>query len=75
MSISTTAWSSGSTPVGTRGRSRFIEEATRQALEDAERWELIRAAIGWLAGAGHEWDADPAAWVHEQRYAENARVG
>lgn len=61
--------------VGSRGRSRFIENATRAALDEARRWEAIRSAIGAIADEGHEWDADPARWVREQRSSDGARVG
>ena len=61
--------------VGARRRSRFIESATRLALEDEERWRLIEQAIGSIDDAGHEWDADPAAWVRTERRADVARVG
>lgn len=61
--------------VGARGRSRFIEHATRRALDDEERWALIRSAIGSIADTGHAWDDDAAAWVHAQRYADRTRVG
>jgi metal-responsive CopG/Arc/MetJ family transcriptional regulator len=61
--------------VGPRGRSRFIEEAVRVALDERERWSLIRSAIGSIASEGHEWDEDPAAWVAAQRRADRSRVG
>jgi metal-responsive CopG/Arc/MetJ family transcriptional regulator len=61
--------------VGARGRSRFIERATRAALDDQRRWEAIRSAIGVVDDHGHEWDADPAAWVHEERGRDATRVG
>lgn len=60
--------------VGPRRRSRFIAEAVRRALDDEHRWELIESAIGTV-GDGHEWDADPAAWVREQRRVDATRVG
>ncbi|HTA04905.1 MAG TPA: hypothetical protein VK774_00955 [Solirubrobacteraceae bacterium] len=60
--------------VGKRRRSVFISETVRQALEDEQRWEDIETGIGSLAGE-HEWDADPAAWVTEQRHADPSRVG
>jgi hypothetical protein len=28
-----------------------------------------------LADREHEWDADPAGWVHAQRMADTRRVG
>lgn len=61
--------------VGLRGRSRFIERATREALEEERRWEAIRSAVGMVDDKGHEWDDDPAGWVHEQRLSDRARVG
>jgi hypothetical protein len=61
--------------VGARGRSAFIAGAVREALEDEHRWELIESALGSIDGEGHDWDADPAAWVREQRNADSARVG
>jgi metal-responsive CopG/Arc/MetJ family transcriptional regulator len=52
--------------VGTGRRSSFIARAVRRALEE-ERWAMIEAAIGTIPAEGHEWDADPAAWVRDQR--------
>lgn len=61
--------------VGRRRRSAFIAETVRRALDDEARWDEIEASISSLAGQGHEWDADPAAWVREQRTADARRVG
>lgn len=61
--------------VGPRRRSAFITSAVRQALEDERRWELIGAASGAIAGDGHEWDRDAAAWVRDQRRVDPRRVG
>lgn len=61
--------------VGPRRRSGFVASAVRSALDDARRWELIEASIGTIEETGHEWDADPAAWVADQRRADSARVG
>jgi metal-responsive CopG/Arc/MetJ family transcriptional regulator len=61
--------------VGARRRSAFIAAAVRRALDDERRWELIESAIGSVADDEHEWDADPAAWVREQRSADRTRVG
>jgi metal-responsive CopG/Arc/MetJ family transcriptional regulator len=61
--------------VGARGRSAFIAGAVREALEDERRWQLVESALGSIEATGHEWDADPAAWVREQRSADNSRVG
>jgi metal-responsive CopG/Arc/MetJ family transcriptional regulator len=61
--------------VGQRQRSAFIAAAVRRALDDERRWEDIEAAIGALTESEHPWDADPAAWVREQRSADLRRVG
>lgn len=61
--------------VGPRGRSSFIAEATREALERRRRWELIESSIGEIEDHGHEWDADPASWVRDQRRTDADRVG
>jgi hypothetical protein len=45
------------------------------ALEDEARWERVVAAIGALDDRSHEWDADPAEWVREQRSGDASRVG
>jgi Arc/MetJ-type ribon-helix-helix transcriptional regulator len=60
---------------GAGRRSAFIVNAVREALDDAQRWELIESAIGSIPDTGHEWDEDPAAWVREQRFADPRRVG
>lgn len=61
--------------VSRRGRSQFIEDAVREALDTRERWALIRSALGSIPSEGHEWDDDPAAWVAAQRRADPRRVG
>jgi metal-responsive CopG/Arc/MetJ family transcriptional regulator len=61
--------------VGQRQRSTFIAAAVQRALDDERRWEDIEGAIGALAESEHAWDADPAAWVREQRSADLRRVG
>jgi hypothetical protein len=61
--------------VGSRRRSRFIAEAVRRALDDAQRWDSIDQAIGKLGDRGHDWDADPAAWVRAQRRSDPRRLG
>jgi hypothetical protein len=61
--------------VGARGRSAFIAAAVREALDDARRWELIESAVGTIPDHGHDWDADPAAWVRTQRQADPKRIG
>lgn len=53
--------------VGPRGRSPFIADAVREKVDRARRWRLIESAFGSISDSGHEWDEDPAAWVHEQR--------
>jgi predicted transcriptional regulator len=60
--------------VGERRRSRFIAAAVERALDDAERWEQIEAAIGAIADTGHDWDDDPGAWVRAQRRADVRRL-
>jgi metal-responsive CopG/Arc/MetJ family transcriptional regulator len=52
---------------GERGRSAYVKEAVQQRLERDRRWRKIEAALGSIADTGHEWDEDPARWVHEQR--------
>ena len=61
--------------VGPRGRSGFIAQAVRQALEDDQRWEMIEQSIGSVSDHGHDWDDDPAAWVRAQRRGTDRRVG
>jgi Arc/MetJ-type ribon-helix-helix transcriptional regulator len=61
--------------VGRRRRSTFISETLRRALDDARRREDIESGFGVLADEGHDWDADPAAWVHDQRFSDPRRVG
>ena len=61
--------------VGRRRRSMFIANTVRRALDDARRREDIEAGFGALAGEAHEWDADPAGWVHAQRFSDPRRVG
>jgi metal-responsive CopG/Arc/MetJ family transcriptional regulator len=61
--------------VGRRRRSSFIGETVRRALDDERRWDDIEASLGSLAGAQHEWDDDPAAWVTAQRSGDPSRVG
>jgi hypothetical protein len=53
--------------VGPRGRSAFFVRAARKELESEVRWEKIESALGTISDTGHDWDEDPAAWVHEQR--------
>lgn len=61
--------------VGARGRSRFIAEIVRQALEGEQRWDDVESAIGQIADHGHLWDDDPGAWVRAQRGADPAGLG
>lgn len=61
--------------VGVRRRSRFIAECLRRALDDERRWDDIEAGLGSIEDGGHEWDEDPATWVHAQRASDDRRVG
>lgn len=61
--------------VGRRKRSAFIAETVKRALEDERRKDDILASLGAIGDTGHEWDADPAAWVRRQRRADTRRVG
>lgn len=61
--------------VGRRRRSAFIARTVERALDDRRRWDEIAAALGTISDQGHDWDADPAAWVREQRRADPGRVG
>lgn len=60
---------------GPRGRSQYIADAVRKTVEEERRWRALRRAAGGIADHGHEWDDDPAAWVHTQRRADPRRVG
>ncbi|CAN5902585.1 hypothetical protein BH20ACT6_BH20ACT6_11030 [soil metagenome] len=60
---------------GARGRTAYIVDALRRTLDDERRWDGIAAAIGVIDDEGHDWDADPAEWVHEQRAADARRFG
>jgi predicted transcriptional regulator len=60
---------------GPRGRSAFVRAAIEQAVLQARRWSDIESAAGTIADEGHDWDADPAAWVREQRRADARRAG
>ena len=61
--------------VGPRGRSPFVADAVRKAVEEELRWRAIKRAAGGIADHGHEWDEDPAAWVRAQRRADPRGVG
>jgi hypothetical protein len=59
---------------GSRRRSAFIAELIRRGLDDERRWDDIESALGSIPDEGHDWDADPAEWVHRQR-SDARRVG
>jgi len=59
---------------GQRKRSEFIARVVRDALDTEARWDDIEAALGTLEDTEHEWDADPAAWVRDQR-SDTRRAG
>jgi len=61
--------------VGPRGRSPFITEAVRRAVDAERRWRKIESAFGKIGDTGHEWDEYPAAWVRAQRRADERRFG
>lgn len=61
--------------VGNRGRSAFIAESVKRALDDDARWEEILAALGSLEDSAHDWDEDPEGWVRRQRESDPSRVG
>ena len=61
--------------VGKRRRSAFIARTVERALDERQRWDEIIASLGSIADEGHDWDADPAAWVRDQRRSDAARVG
>ncbi len=60
---------------GPRGRSAFVRSAIEHAVRQELRWADIEAAAGAIGSEGHEWDADPAAWVRQQRRADPRRAG
>jgi predicted transcriptional regulator len=60
---------------GERGRSGWIVRVITDALDLEERKAAILAGIGSIPDTGHEWDDDPAAWVHAQRRLDPRRVG
>jgi predicted transcriptional regulator len=60
---------------GPRGRSAFVRAAVERAVHQEIRWTDIEAAAGAIDDEGHAWDTDPAAWVREQRRADDRRVG
>lgn len=53
--------------VGARERSSFIARAVRRAIDELDRTQALDTALGSIPDSGHDWDADPAAWVRAQR--------
>ena len=60
---------------GPRGRSADVRSALETAVARSLRERSLAAAAGALADTEHEWDADPAQWVHDQRHGDHRRVG
>jgi Arc/MetJ family transcription regulator len=60
---------------GPRGRSNFVRTAIERAVDQEQRWSELELAASSIEGQGHPWDADPAAWVREQRRADERRAG
>lgn len=60
---------------GPRGRSDFVRDALRAAVDRHIRAQSLRRAAGAIAAVGHEWDDDPSAWVEQQRHGDQRRVG
>lgn len=60
--------------VGPRGRSAFIANSVRAALDSAARWDGILAALGSEPSFMADVD-DPSAWVREQRTNDARRIG
>ena len=60
---------------GSRQRSALIAELVRRGLDDERRWDDIEAALAQIPDTGHDWDADPAEWVREQRHGDVRRAG
>ena len=60
---------------GPRGRSNFVRLAIERAIEQEQRWIELEAAAGSVVDGGHDWDADPAQWVRNQRQADHRRAG
>ena len=61
---------------GPRGRSAFVREAVRDAVDRRRREYRIRRSAGLVRDGGHEWDGDPADWVRRQRAGDpKRRVG
>ena len=61
--------------VGVRGRSPFITEVIRRALDEERRWDDIEAALSAIPDTGHAWDENPAEWVARQRRGDDRRRG
>lgn len=59
---------------GQRGRSAFVRDAVRGAVDRERRYALLQSVAGALTEP-HEWDSDPADWVRKQRRADPRRVG
>lgn len=60
---------------GPRGRSAFVRAAIERAVRMDLRWADVEAAAGSISDEGHDWDADPAEWVRQQRRADPRRAG
>ncbi|MGH8965495.1 MAG: CopG family ribbon-helix-helix protein [Actinomycetes bacterium] len=60
---------------GPRGRSAFVRTAVQRAVRQEIRWADLEAVAGAIADEGHDWDADPATWVRDQRRADSRRAG
>ena len=60
---------------GPRRRSALIAALIERGLDNERRWDDIEAILGRLPDSGHDWDADPAAWVRQQRRADTRRTG
>jgi len=52
---------------GAGERSAFVGIAIETAIRQATRWSNLDAAAGSITDEGHDWDADPSAWVRDQR--------
>lgn len=60
---------------GARGRSAFVRTAIERALEQERRWRSLESAAGSVVDTEHDWDADPAGWVRDQRRGDARRAG
>ncbi len=60
---------------GKRRRSAFIAELIRRGLDDERRWDDIESSLGQLDDISHDWDADAADWVRQQRRGDERRAG